>query len=219
MLFSCASFSDGGEELSDGYEYTESDAIITLGSDMLDGVALTFDGELLNSALKDSYTAYKEYVPLYEEFKNDYLDMLSECVTSLIETTYPVIEEGVMLLSETPDLIFKDDGSLSDELYKIAFESVKNVLYSELSSYSGTLDAFRASEKEFMATRAVYANLATIGLSYQLPVPEKADLEIVAEVGANMFFSLLSERETYLKNRSYDPGSPYAFFWEGKNER
>ena len=219
MLFSCASFSDGGEELSDGYEYTESDAIITLGSDMLDGVALSFDGALLNSALKDSYTAYKEYVPLYEEFKSGYLSMLSECVTSLIETTYPVIEEGVMLLSATPGLILKDNGSLSDELYKIAFESVKNVLYRELSAYSGTADAFKASEKEFMATRAVYANLSTIGLSYNLPIPEMADLAVVSEVGANMLFSHLSENETYLKNRSYDPASPYAFFWEGKNER
>ena len=93
------------------------------------------------------------------------------------------------------------------------------MLYAELSEYSGILDAFRPSEKEFLATRAVYSNLSSIGLIYDLPIPETADLEVVSEVAANMFFILLSERETYLKNRSYDPDSPYAFFWEGKNER
>ena len=87
---------------------------------------------------------------------------------------------------------------------------------SALQASPKVAEAFSASKKEFSAIKAVYENLSIIGLAYDMPEAEMADLAIVARITTKKYFESLALVENSLKNRIYDDSSAYSYFWEGR---
>lgn len=218
LITSCSSTQNRGEDGQVELSYTKSDAIIQLGSDMLSESGFELDANLLAVALRDSYVAYSDYVPLYYDYRGQYLSDIASCVLTLIDSAYPVLEDSIKVLSANPDKYFMDDVSLTDDLYASSFDVLSDTLFNKLSDSMEAHRAFSPSQEEFLAIKAVYANLSTIGLEYSLPEPEMIDFKTVSDISTEAFFTYLLERESYLKNRIYDESSPYSYFWEGKNE-
>lgn len=216
MLASCSTLSDESVEMEEASGYTPRDAIIFLGADMLDEVIFDLDPALLSEALMPSYIHYIDYVPLYEEYKTGYLSELSNISEELIKESYTELDLDILSLSANPERYISEAIMLADDLYEKSGGKVQEMLMSALQASPKVAEAFSASKKEFSAIKAVYENLSIIGLAYDMPEAEMADLAIVARIATEKYFESLALVENSLKNRIYDDSSAYSYFWEGR---
>lgn len=218
LLASCSSLAYDASGVEKATGYTERDAILFLGADMLDEVEFVMDPALLEGALEPSYVHYSEFVPLYEEYKKGYLSQLASIAAGMIPEFFSDLDMAILSLSANTDRYILEDISLASDLYDYSHQDMTNALKERLGASDEVKEAFAISQREFNAIKAVYENLANIGLSYNMPAAEMANLEFVAAAVVDSFFDTLGVVEIALKNRVHDDSSPYSYFWEGRNE-
>ena len=195
------------------------EAIDQLGEDMLSDIEVNLSISALEDALPGSYSIYREYVPLYDEYKDDYLEGVADIAKSALPAFYDDIYDEIEILSETAEDFLYDDTSLTLALRGRLRISLIESMSVALESYSAELESvFKPSEREFNSTRNAYQNLSDVGIDRILPVAGKVNPRIVATVSVDALFDSMAESERLLKNRIVDRSSDslYSIFWEGR---
>lgn len=218
-IVSCASRGGVDSESEDDSGYTAADAVTILCSDMLTSSDFVLNPSLLEEAIPSSYSAYREYVPLYEEYRDSYLSAIAKLAETLIKESFDIINAYAAELSQNHQRYIAEDIPLYMDLESLASSSVRDILAQELRNSDELQKFFEPSYKEFSAIKAVYENLSSISIIYDIPEAEPVDVDKIAAIAVKEFFTTLGEVETFLKNRNYDKSSSYAYFWEGGNER
>ena len=190
-----------------------------LGSDMFDGLDLKLSISDLESALPDSYKVYKNYVPLYSEYKDSYLEKIAELSESLIKDFYDYLYSEIVILANEPEKYLSDDTSLTMALKNRVENILTSDLFLELNNHNIQLEeAFEDSSKEFNSIRDAYLNLNNVGYEHTLPKAEMVSLYGVSKVTVDSLFDALANAERTLKNKIVDRSSDslYSIFWEGR---
>lgn len=217
LLFSCQSTRI---EVSSGIDNERaSSAIVVLGEDMISNASIDISISSLEDAIPDSYKAYKDYVPLYEEYKNGYLENISKIANDGISRFLDEIYEEVVILSSNPYAFISGDTSLTLALRENLNDRLIDECTRLFSSYSDRFEsAFSPSKAEFDSIRNAYQNLSSIGVSRYLPVAGKADLHNIAVAAVDSLFDSLAIAERALKNMVVDRSSDslYSIFWEDR---
>lgn len=217
LLFSCQSTRI---EVSSGIDNERaSSAIVVLGEDMISNAAIDISILSLESSIPDSYKAYKEYVPLYEEYKDEYLKDISKIANDAISHFLDEIYDEVVILSSNPYAFISGDTSLTLALKNNLRDRLIEECTRLFSSYSSEFEsAFSSSKGEFDSIRNAYLNLSSVGVTRALPVAGKADLHSIAVAAVDSLFDSLATAEKALKNMVVDRSSDslYSIFWEDR---
>lgn len=217
LLFSCQSTRI--EVSSDIDNERASSAIVVLGEDMISNAAIDISILSLESSIPDSYKAYKEYVPLYEEYKDEYLKDISKIANDAISHFLDEIYDEVVILSSNPYAFISGDTSLTLALKNNLRDRLIEECTRLFSSYSSEFEsAFSSSKGEFDSIRNAYLNLSSVGVTRVLPAAGKADLHSIAVAAVDSLFDSLATAERALKNMVVDRSSDslYSIFWEDR---
>ena len=205
-------------------QYTEDEirnALMSLSSDMFSEVdtASPVEEERIIEALPATYSAYAEYVPLYGSIASDYAEKISQIISPLLPQPMHVVLETASAIAESglPAYIH-DDTSFTEGIRQMVYSDVLDIYRKGLSSRDGGLrEAFSQSYSEFMAVRAAYLNLSSVGHPVYIPEPGMIDREMAAAILADALFNRLGEAEKTLKNMPSGLSSGYYYvFWGGR---
>lgn len=205
-------------------QYTEDEirnALMSLSSDMFSEVDTSspVDAESIIGALPATYSAYAEYVPLYSTIASDYAEKLSKVISPLLPQPMHLIRDAASLIAESGLSIYiHDDTSFTEGIRQMVYSDVLDIYRKGLSSEDGNLmEAFSQSYSEFMAVRAAYLNLSSVGHPVYIPEPGRIDIELAAAILADELFNRLGEAEKTLKNMPSGLSSGYYYvFWGGR---
>ncbi len=214
LLSSCAS-TEKGEFSTEEKRH----ALGVLGNDMIAYASVMGEipEETMAAYLPASYTAYREYVPLYDELTSDYLSSLSAIISPLagdaLEIAGSHLEEAVSLSDD--DTLDNPEG-LTSLLQEAAARDVYSSLLERSEAASAEAeDAFRVPYDSFTSVRDAYLNLASVGIDVSLPVPEPLSPQALAFIADDVLFSRLADAERSLRERMPESeDSPYLVFWE-----
>ena len=194
-------------------------ALELLSQDMLEQISLDITSSSLEDALASSYIIYKDYVPLYDSYKDRYLESVATIAESAIEELYPSIYSDMLELAKTPDRYIEEDTSFTKGLRSKSRTKLIESFATILSDKKEALDkAFEPSLKEFDSIRKAYLNLYSVDGGITLPEVSGVNLNVISYRVIDILFSTLSEKEKELKNRVIDRNSDslYSVFWEDR---
>ena len=205
-------------------QYTEDEirnALMSLSSDMFSEVdtASPVEEERIIEALPATYSAYAEYVPLYSSIASDYAEKISQIISPLLPQPMHVVLETASAIAESGlSAYIHDDTSFTEGIRQMVYSDVLDIYRKGLSSRDGDLrEAFSQSYSEFMAVRAAYLNLSSVGHPVYIPEPGMIDREMAAAILADALFNRLGEAEKTLKNMPSGLSSGYYYvFWGGR---
>ena len=215
-LSSCASFSNNENDAVYVSLERERAAIELLALDMFSSMSsFSFDPEILSPSLPQSFSYYEEYVPSYNELKENYLSAVTTVSLKALKDYIPVIKERALEMSASPLSYVTGDTSFTEELRKQMEDDLSSVILKELGESSEYLDeSFLAVYRVFEEIRKGYESLETVGKGEYLPLAERIILDDASRIVSAEFFDQLGKKEKVLKNTPAPSSSPYAVFWE-----
>ena len=209
---------------TESIHYTEDEirnALMSLSSDMLPALDTSTPigiDEILD-ALPLTYTAYAEYVPLYDSIASDYAEKLSAILSPHLPVPVHIISESASRLAESgSEQYINGDTSFSDGIRGETYQLVVDAYRDDIAPYSDELEAaFASSCSELNAVRSAYLNLSSVGQAVYISEPDMVDADAAAVILADAFFARLEESERLLKNTPSGISSGYYYvFWGGR---
>lgn len=197
-------------------EREESEAVMTLSRDMVSHIKTgLLKAEDISSALPESYTAYKDYLPSYDEIAARYL---ASVISILEEDFVSIFTESFLNVSSSlvssprkylmGEMLLLDAESASRTYISLSFGNLMDKRKDELDN------AFNESSTNFEMVKKAYDNLSKIGITENLSPAGEIERNSLITLVLDKYYSILEEEEINLRTNPLYGESSYRLFWE-----